>query len=203
MEITEPPADCPLCPRLVAHRQAMRAAHPDWFNAPVPSFGAMDGRLAIVGLAPGEKGANRTGRPFTGDAAGSLLWDTLAELGIGADDMLLTNAVACLPPGNKPDVTEIHACRDFLKARLRAMPNLSTVVALGAIAHQSCVKALGGKLPKHPFAHGAVHRLHTGYALIDSYHPSRLNQNSGRLTPEMFRAALAEALAQISSASRA
>ncbi len=185
----------------------MRAAHPDWFNAPVPGFGDKGGWLAIVGLAPGEKGANRTGRPFTGDGAGGLLFGTLAEFGLvrgdygaTADDGLelldcrIVNAVRCLPPANKPTPEEMRSCRPFLKDELRAMPHLKVVLALGQIAHQSAGKALGGKLPKLPFAHGAVHRLHTGYVLVDSYHPSRLNQNSGRLTPEMFRAAVASAV---------
>jgi uracil-DNA glycosylase family 4 len=196
----------------------LRAREPDWFNAPVPGFGDAQGWLAIVGLAPGERGANRTGRPFTGDSAGMLLFAELREAGLltgedagRADDGLLlrgariVNAVRCLPPRNRPEPLEIRTCRPFLEAELAAMPNLAVVLALGEIAHQSAVKALGGKLPKHRFAHAAVHRLHTGYRLVDSYHPSRLNTATGRLTPEMFRAALAAALAardQMSSASR-
>ncbi|MDX3884271.1 MAG: uracil-DNA glycosylase [Sphingomonas sp.] len=207
----EPPAvpghDCPLCPRLAAFREAQRAEHPDWFNAPVPDFGDREGRLAIVGLAPGLWGANRTGRPFTGDYAGGLLYATLAKYGLAegefagrADDGLalkgavIANAVRCVPPENKPTPEEIKTCRRFLEPDLKALPNLRVVVALGQIAHQSAIKALGGKLPKYRFAHGAEHRLPTGMLLIDSYHCSRYNQNTGRLTPEMFEAVFARAV---------
>jgi uracil-DNA glycosylase family 4 len=203
----EPPHDCPLCPRLVDYRLANRTAQPDWWNAPVPGFGDPQAWLAVVGLAPGVRGANRTGRPFTGDAAGVLLYDTLtkfglvrgsyaasADDGIALDGVFITNAVRCVPPGNKPTTTEIHACRPFLVDHLRALPALKVIVALGATAHQSTVKALGGKLPKTPFGHAAVHRLHTGYTVIDSYHCSQLNTNTGRLTPEMFEAVFALAL---------
>jgi uracil-DNA glycosylase family 4 len=200
----EPPHDCPRCPRLVDYRLANRAAQPDWWNAPVPGFGDPQAWLAVVGLAPGVRGANRTGRPFTGDAAGVLLYDTLTKFGLvrgayaaSADDgitldgVFITNAVRCVPPGNKPTTHETHACRPFLVDHLRALPALKVVVALGATAHQSTVKALGGKLPKTPFAHAAVHRLHTGFTVIDSYHCSQLNTNTGRLTPEMFEAVFA------------
>lgn len=197
----------------------MRARQPDWHNAPVGAFGDREGWLAIIGLAPGERGANRTGRPFTGDSAGDLLFSSLRDVGLAtgeyggaADDglalngCLIVNAVRCLPPRNKPEPLEIRTCRPFLEADLKAMPNLKVVLALGEVAHQSAVKALGGKLPKHRFAHGAVHRIHTGYWLVDSYHCSRLNTNTGRLTPEMFREAVDAAVAakshQISSASR-
>jgi uracil-DNA glycosylase family 4 len=203
----EPPHDCPLCPRLVDYRLANRAAQPDWWNAPVPGFGDPRAWLAVVGLAPGVRGANRTGRPFTGDAAGVLLYDTLtkfglvrgnyaasADDGIALDGVFITNAVRCVPPGNKPTTTEIRACRPFLVDHLRALPALKVIVALGATAHQSTVKALGGKLPKTPFAHAAVHRLHTGFTVIDSYHCSQLNTNTGRLTPEMFETVFALAL---------
>ena len=186
----------------------LRAREPGWFNAPMPSFGDPWAWLAIVGLAPGERGANRTGRPFTGDFAGVLLYQTLTDLGLASgtygetpDDGLqlhgaiITNAVRCLPPANKPETAEIHACRPFLEAQLAALPNLQVVLALGHIAHQSAVKALGGKLPKHRFAHGAVHRMHRGYRLVDSYHCSRYNQNTGRLTPAMFREAIEAAIA--------
>jgi uracil-DNA glycosylase family 4 len=186
----------------------LRAREPNWFNAPVPSFGDPQAWLAIVGLAPGERGANRTGRPFTGDFAGQLLYQTLLDLGLATgtyaespDDGLLlqgaiiTNAVRCLPPANKPEPSEIHQCRPFLVDQLKAWPNLRVVLALGQIAHQSAVKALGGKLPKHRFAHAAVHHLHTGYTLVDSYHCSRYNQNTGRLTAAMFRQAFERALA--------
>lgn len=203
-----PPADCRICPRLAAHRATLRIREPGWFNAPVPSFGDPDAWLAIVGLAPGEKGANRTGRPFTGDFAGVLLYQTLIDLGLAIgpygeapDDgltlkgVMITNSVRCLPPANKPEPAEIHACRPFLEAQLAALPKLRVVLALGQIAHQSAVKALGGKLPKHRFAHAAVHRMHRGGTLVDSYHCSRYNQNTGRLTAAMFREAVEAAIA--------
>ena len=204
----EPAADCPLCPRLAAFRHEQQAAHPGWFNAPVPSFGDPDAWLAIVGLAPGLQGANRTGRPFTGDYAGGLLYATLARFGLSegmfdnrADDGLrltgaiIVNAVRCVPPQNKPTPEEARTCRTFLDSAFHALPNLRVVVALGQIAHQSAVKALGGKLPKLPFGHGAEHRLHTGPILLDSYHCSRYNQNTGRLTAAMFESVFARAVA--------
>lgn len=208
LTVTEPSSDCPLCPRLMAFREEQRALHPDWFNAPVPSFGDPDAWLAIVGLAPGLQGANRTGRPFTGDFSGPLLYDTMAKYGLseGAyagtrDDGLalkgaiIVSAVRCLPPHNKPTPEEIRTCRQFLEPALDALPNLRVVVALGQIAHQSAVKALGGKLPKMPFAHLAEHRLPSGTRLIDSYHPSRYNQNTGVLTAPMFEAVFERAVA--------
>jgi uracil-DNA glycosylase family 4 len=195
----EPSHDCPLCPRLVAFREEQRVAHPDWFNGPVPIFGDPDAWLAIVGLAPGMKGANRTGRPFTGDDSGPLFYDTLLRHGFargayGADPAdgltldatIVISAVRCLPPANKPTPQEAHMCRRFLEPPLRALPKLRVAVALGQIAHQSAVKALGGKLPKARFGHGAEHRFPSGVILIDSYHPSRYNQNTGRITAEMF-----------------
>ncbi len=201
------PRDCPLCPRLVAFREDARAKHPDWWNAPVPGFGDPDAWLAICGLAPGMQGANRTGRPFTGDWAGILLFETLAKFGLSTgtyaadpndgltlNGAFISNAVRCVPPQNKPEPAEIHTCRPFLIDRLATLPNLKIVIALGAIAHQSTVKALGGKLPKHPFGHGNVHRLHTGPILIDSYHCSRYNTNTGRLTAAMFEDVFAKAL---------
>lgn len=203
----EPDADCPLCPRLVTYRQENALRNPAWHNAPVPGWGDPSPWLLILGLAPGVSGANRTGRPFTGDTAGTLLYETLLKTGLAsgeyaaaADDTLqlngafITNAVRCVPPGNKPTPAEIHSCRPFLGAQLKALPSARIIVALGQIAHQSAVKACGGKLPKAPFAHGAVHKLHTGYTIIDSYHCSRLNTNTGRLTPEMFEAVFALAL---------
>lgn len=206
--LPEPAADCPLCPRLVTYRQENALRNPAWHNAPVPGWGDPAPWLIILGLAPGVSGANRTGRPFTGDTAGTLLYETLLKCGLAsgeyaaaANDTLslngafITNAVRCVPPGNKPTPAEIHTCRPFLKAQLEALPNAKIIVALGQIAHQSAVKTCGGKLPKAPFAHGAVHRLHTGYTIIDSYHCSRLNTNTGRLTPEMFEAVFALALA--------
>lgn len=204
---TEPPRDCPRCPRLVAFREELRAEYPDWWNAPVNAFGDRDAWLAIIGLAPGKHGANRTGRPFTGDHAGVLLFDTLAKFGLATgtyratpeDDLALTgaiviNAVKCLPPQNKPTPEEIRTCRPFLEGQAAALPNARVFVALGQIAHQSAVKTLGGRLPKAKFGHLAEHRMPDGRLLLDSYHCSRYNQNTGRLTPEMFEAVFARAL---------
>ncbi len=203
----EAPRDCPLCPRLVALREALRALYPDWWNAPVPAFGDREAWLGIVGLAPGMFGANRTGRPFTGDYAGFLLYETLQKFGLaeGAyeerpDDTLrltgcvIVNAVKCLPPGNKPLPEEITTCRRYYRAALDLLPNVRTLVALGRIAHESAVRNAEGKLAQYPFAHLAEHRLPDGRLLIDSYHCSRYNQNTGRLTREMFEAAFARAL---------
>ena len=205
---TEPPRDCPRCPRLVAFREALRVEHPDWWNAPVPAFGDPQAWLAIIGLAPGKHGANRTGRPFTGDGAGPLLFHTLSRFGLAAgtyqarpdDDFHLTgaiivNSVRCLPPENKPTPEEVRTCRPFAEAQVAALPNARVFVALGQIAHQSAVKILGGKLPKCRFAHLAEHRMPDGRILIDSYHCSRYNQNTGRLTPAMFEAVFARAVA--------
>jgi uracil-DNA glycosylase family 4 len=198
----EAPLDCPLCPRLVAFREANQAAHPGWFNAPVPSFGTADGRFLIVGLAPGLQGANRTGRPFTGDWAGDLLYATLDKYGFSTGvyderpdddvrlvDALISNAVRCVPPENKPTGAEIIACRRFLTARLAALPNLKAILALGRIAHDSTVRALGGRPASLVFAHGRRHQLagpRGPVALYDSYHCSRYNTNTGRLTEAMF-----------------
>jgi uracil-DNA glycosylase family 4 len=195
----DPGRDCPLCPRLVAYRDDNRTAEPGWFNAPVPSFGATDGRLLIVGLAPGRKGANRTGRPFTGDYAGDLLYPTLLRFGFarGAygqrpDDGLelvdarLTNAVRCVPPQNKPERSEIATCNRFLIGDIVAMQRLRAIVALGRIAHDSVLRALGRKLSSAPFGHAARHALDGGVALYDSYHCSRYNTNTGVLTEAMF-----------------
>ncbi|WP_084582077.1 uracil-DNA glycosylase family protein [Sphingomonas azotifigens] len=191
----EPDHDCPLCPRLVALRTQLRAEQPDWWNAPVPALGAPDAPIAIVGLAPGRLGANRTGTAFHGDESGALLFAVLEKLGLaeaGAPkDVLILNAVRCLPPENRPAPAEIHACRPFLAGQLRA----PIVVALGEIAHQSAVKALGGKLPKARFAHGAEHRLPKGQVVLDSYHVSRYNQNIGRLTEPMLTAVFERAIA--------
>jgi uracil-DNA glycosylase len=205
-----PARDCPLCPRLAAFRAAQQAAHPDWFNAPVPSFGDASPELLIVGLAPGLRGANRTGRPFTGDFAGDLLYRSLAKFGFaagryGADpaDGLelrrtrITNAVRCVPPQNKPETAEIGACGRFLAGELLAAPRLKAILVLGAIAHNAVLAAKGLKRAAYPFGHGAVHALPDGIVLADSYHCSRLNTNTGRLTAEMFEdviAALAERL---------
>jgi uracil-DNA glycosylase family 4 len=203
---TEPPHDCPLCPRLADLRATLRVEHPEWWNAPVNAFGDPQAWLAIVGLAPGKHGANRTGRPFTGDYAGSLLFDTLGKFGLAtgtyegrADDTLrlegaiIINAVKCLPPENKPTPEEVRTCRPFLAGQAAVLPNARVYVALGQIAHQSAVKILGGRLPKARFAHLAEHRMPHGPVLIDSYHCSRYNQNTGRLTAPMFEAVFARA----------
>lgn len=200
----QPERDCPLCPRLVDFRQKQRAAFPDWHNAPVPSFGNAGGRLLIVGLAPGLRGANRTGRPFTGDYAGNLLYATLLKFGFAQgtyrerpDDGLtlidcrITNAVRCVPPENKPEPNEIKTCHRFLVAEIAAMNHLCAVLALGKIAHDTAVRALGGKIAANTFAHGAVHEV-GGITLADSYHCSRYNTNTGRLTTEMFEKVVAE-----------
>ena len=200
----EPSPNCPLCPRLVAFREAWRTREPTWFNAPVASFGPRDARLLIVGLAPGLQGANRTGRPFTGDYAGVLLYDTLARYrfargqyaahpddGLTLVDCRISNAVRCVPPENKPTGTEIATCRTFLRACIGEMPKLSAIVALGRIAHDSVLAALEVKRSQAAFAHGAMHRA-GALTLFDSYHCSRYNTNTGVLTPEMFRAVFAE-----------
>jgi uracil-DNA glycosylase family 4 len=205
---TEPGRDCPLCPRLVAFREAWRAAEPSWHNAPVPTFGQKDGRLLIVGLAPGLRGANRTGRPFTGDYAGDLLYRTLIEYGFATGsyaanpddgltlvDAAITNAVRCVPPENKPVPAEIRTCRQFLSATIAAMPRLAAIVALGRIAHDSTAAALGLKLKAVPFGHAEVHAVdsaRTALTLHDSYHCSRYNTNTGVLTEVMFREVFAQ-----------
>jgi uracil-DNA glycosylase len=201
---SEPGRDCPRCPRLVAFRKDWRAREPSWFNAPVPSFGAVEARLLIVGLAPGLRGANRTGRPFTGDYAGDLLYATLKEFGFARgsyearpdDGLVLTdcriaNSVSCVPPENKPTPLEINTCRAFLAAAIDEMPRLAAIVALGRIAHESVVMALGEKRSKLPFSHGSAHQAGK-LTLFGSYHCSRYNTNTGRLTPEMFHAVFAE-----------
>jgi uracil-DNA glycosylase len=200
-----PGRDCPRCARLVEFRQTWRQREPDWFNAPVDSFGPTDARLLIVGLAPGLRGANRTSRPFTGDYAGELLYATLAEFGFArgkyaasADDGFelidcrITNAVRCVPPDNKPTPQEINTCREFLKATLAEMPKLRAVVALGRIAHESFVVANSQRRSQFPFVHGRTHAL-DALTLIDSYHCSRYNTNTGVLTPQMFRDVIAQA----------
>lgn len=207
IQTTEPPRDCPRCPRLVAFREALRIEYPDWWNSPVNALGDPNAWLAIVGLAPGKHGANRTGRPFTGDHAGVLLFETLAKFGLARgqydarpDDTLeltgaiIINAVKCLPPENKPTPEEIRTCRPFLDGQLGAVRNARVVVALGQIAHQSAVKVMGGRLPKAKFGHLAEHEMPDGRILLDSYHCSRYNQNTGRLTPAMFEAVFARAL---------
>ncbi len=206
----EPPRNCPLCPRLVAFRQDNKAAHPDWFNGAVPSFGREDARLLIVGLAPGLKGANRTGRPFLGDYAGELLYRTLLKAGLAkgrhdltapADlelvDSMITNAVRCVPPANKPTPSETAHCRQFLIGRIGDLPNLRTLLALGRIAHDSVLLALEMRKRDFVFAHGARHELPCGLVLFDSYHCSRQNTNTGRLTTEMFETVMSAAAATI------
>ena len=199
-----PDRDCARCPRLAGWRQELRVAHPDWFNAPVPSFGALSARLLIVGLAPGLNGANRTGRPFTGDYAGDLLYATLIKFGLAQgqyqarpDDGLvlngvrITNAVRCVPPENKPVLEEIHACRDYLAPEINRMPNLRAILALGQIAHHQVLAALGLARRLFPFGHGAFYALppeagRPPLSLAGSYHCSRYNTNTRRLTPLMF-----------------
>jgi uracil-DNA glycosylase len=198
-----PGRNCPRCPRLVAYRKSWRALEPGWFNAPVGSFGPIDARLLIVGLAPGLRGANRTGRPFTGDYAGDLLYATLKEFGFAAgdyeakaDDGLrlidcrITNAVRCVPPENKPTPREIATCRTFLASTIAEMKRLSAIVTLGRIAHDSTVKALSGKTSAAPFSHGGEAKI-GGLTLFSSYHCSRYNTNTGMLTAQMFRAVFA------------
>jgi len=196
---TEPPVDCGLCARLKAFREETARTHPDWFNAPVPSFGARNAELLIVGLAPGMTGANKTGRPFTGDYAGDLLYATLLKFelatgtyGARADDGLelsgamITNAVRCVPPQNKPVGAEMTACRPFLKATIEHMPKLRVILALGLIAHNNTLSALDVKRAPHKFAHNAAHEIASNLTLIDSYHCSRYNTNTRRLTTQMF-----------------
>ena len=198
-----PGHDCPRCPRLVAFRKNWRKREPEWFNAPVPSFGPVAARLLIVGLAPGLQGANRTGRPFTGDYAGVLLYATLSQFGFSrgkfdarVDDGLelvdcrITNAVRCVPPENKPTPAEIKTCRDFLAPTIAEMTELRAIVALGRIAHESTVRALGSKLSEAAFGHGKRHDIGPR-ALFSSYHCSRYNTNTGVLTPQMFHAVFA------------
>jgi len=202
---TVPDVDCARCPRLVEFRRANRRANPSWHNAPVPSFGGLDAKLLIVGLAPGLRGANRTGRPFTGDFAGDMLYGTLLKFGFargvyGADaadgfrleGVRITNAVRCVPPENKPTGPEIAACRPFLVAEIAAMPRLKAMLALGAIAHQSVLAAEGVRKSAFRFAHGARHELPLGRWLLDSYHCSRYNTNTGKLTEAMFASVMAE-----------
>jgi uracil-DNA glycosylase family 4 len=204
-----PERDCALCPRLAGFRAENRARQPDWFNAPVPAFGTSDAALLIVGLAPGLQGANRTGRPFTGDYAGDLLYPTLLEFGFArgaygarVDDGLqlvdcrIGNAVHCVPPQNKPVPSEINTCRQFLITLIANMPRLRAIVALGRIAHDSTVKALGMRAAAAPFAHGAVHEA-DHRRLYDSYHCSRYNTNTGVLTADMFRAVFARVRADL------
>ena len=208
-----PDRDCPLCPRLAGFRAAQRQAHADWHNAPVPPFGDPSAELLIVGLAPGLRGANRTGRPFTGDFAGDLLYATLLEFGLARgtyqarpDDGLelidcrITNAVRCVPPENKPTPQEIATCRPFLTATIAEMPQLRAVVALGRIAHETLIVARDLRKSLYPFTHGRAHAMGE-FKLFDSYHCSRYNTNTGVLTPQMFREVFALVREHLDSAS--
>ena len=213
MELTaEPDRDCPLCPRLVAYRATNRAANPDWWNGPAPSFGDPNGRLLVAGLAPGRTGANRTGRPFTGDAAGVMLYDTLLKTGFARGayrarpddglelvDAIIANAVRCAPPGNKPETAEENACRPFLTARLAALPRLKVIITLGDVARRNVLKAIGLKATAGPPGHGTEFQAGP-YVILNSYHCSRLNTNTGRLTSAMFEAVFQRARALIDAA---
>ncbi|MGI4746386.1 MAG: uracil-DNA glycosylase [Janthinobacterium lividum] len=200
-DAAEPPHDCPLCPRLAAYRDANRQAQPDWWNAPVPSWGDRSAQLLVVGLAPGVRGANRTGRPFTGDFAGVLLYQTLIKFGFatgvyGAEpddgmvlqDTRIVNAVRCVPPANLPLPIEIRTCNGFLQAELASLPRLRAILALGVVAHNAVLRARGLPPTRQPFKHGQVLTLPDGLLLTDSYHVSRYNTNTGRLTTPMFEA---------------
>ena len=205
----EPPRDCPLCPRLVAYRAENQAAHPDWFNGPAPSFGDPDARLLIVGLAPGRMGANRTGRPFTGDFAGVLLYETLIAQGLARGryearpddglvlvDCMIANAVRCAPPGNRPLPVEEQTCRPFLIARLETLPRLRTIVTLGDVARRNVLKALGKPASAGQGGHGGE-TVVGQYLVLNSYHCLRLNTNTGRLTAAMFSDLIARAKASL------
>lgn len=208
--LAEPKTDCGLCERLVAYRRDNAAAHPDWFNGAVPSFGSEKARLLIVGLAPGLKGANRTGRPFWGDFAGDLLYPTLLKTGLakGKHDLsqpdalslvecMITNAVRCVPPQNKPTGGEIKSCRQFLNGRMESLPKLRALLAIGRVAHDSILSSFALRKRDYPFSHGAKHALSGGLLLFDSFHCSRLNTNTGRLTAEMFESVVANAAASV------
>jgi uracil-DNA glycosylase family 4 len=200
----QPDANCQTCPRLVALRDSCRASHPDWHNAPVPSLGDLGSRLLIIGLAPGRQGANRTGRPFTGDAAGGYLFQMLGRHGLatghyhpdGDDDVVLrdvriTNAVRCLPPDNKPVAAEVNGCRPFLQAEIEAMPHLDTILTLGRLAHDATCRCLDLRPADLPFGHGnSWHGMagQRGLRIVSSYHCSRYNTQTGRLTDAMFTA---------------
>ena len=205
---SEPSRDCPLCPRLAACRQELRRKEPMWWNAPVPAWGDPQARLAIIGLAPGLRGANRTGRPFTGDAAGDFLFASLAQAGmtrgtfnrLGDDDFglagaMILNAVKCWPPQNKPTREEIATCGRFLSAQLAALPRVRVLLALGKIAHDAVLRNCGLTLARYPFSHAAERVLPDGRVLLDTYHPSRQNTNTGKLTGAMFTAVLERAKA--------
>ena len=206
--MTEPPPDCPLCPRLVEYRRANQSANPGWFNGPVPSWGPSGAAFLVVGMAPGVRGANRTGRPFTGDHAGVLLYETLLWAGCATgsydarpdDGLALTrvrvvNAVRCVPPANLPQPGEVRTCNGFLRAELAGMPNLRVALALGVLAHQAVLRACGLPVSTTKFRHGAFHALPGGLVLANSYHVSRYNTNTGLLTAAMFRDVVASIVA--------
>jgi uracil-DNA glycosylase family 4 len=210
VSIDAPPRDCGLCPRLAAYRAGNRDANPDWFNAPVPSFGPAGARLLVVGMAPGVRGANRTGRPFTGDHAGVLLYETLLRFGraegryaadpgdgLTLNDTRIANAVRCVPPANLPEPREVTTCNRFLAAELHGMPNLRVVLALGVLAHAAVLKACGIPPTRIRFRHGAIHELPDGLLLADSYHVSRYNTSTGRLTVPMFEAVMFEVVGRL------
>ena len=205
-----PGRDCPLCPRLVEYRLANRAKWPDWHNAPVPCWGPLDSRVMVLGLAPGVKGANRTGRPFTGDHAGKLLYATLLKYGLARGDyredpndgmeltgVRIVNAVRCVPPENLPTPAEVGTCNRFLQSELAVMRSLRVVLALGLVAHNALLRTFRIPAARHRFAHGAVHDLPSGLLLADSYHVSRYNTQTGRLTTEMFEAVVAEVVHRV------
>jgi uracil-DNA glycosylase family 4 len=205
----EPPRDCDLCPRLTDYRLDNQRREPAWYNGPAPSFGDPQARLLVLGLAPGRTGANRTGRPFTGDYAGVLLYNTLLKFGFACGlyqarpddglrlvDCMVSNAVRCAPPGNRPLREEEAACRPFLQARLAALPRLKAIVTLGDVARRNVLKALGLKGSSAPAGHGVQYQAGP-YRLFNSYHCSRLNTNTGRLTTPMFEAVFAEVRAHL------
>ena len=207
-----PPHDCPLCPRLVAFREESRRLYPDWFNGPVPNWGDPQPKLIIVGLAPGLRGANRTGRPFTGDYAGDTLYKALLKFGLATGEYradphdslqlrgaMIANGVHCVPPQNKPTGDEIKTCRRFLVAAIEAHPTVRAFLVLGRIAHDQLLSTLGERRTKFPFAHGAEHELISGIRLFDSYHCSRYNTNTGVLTEAMFDEVVGRAAAFVGS----
>lgn len=200
----EAPQDCTLCPRLVTYREEVRAKHPDWYNGAVQSFGDDQARLLILGLAPGVGGAHRTGRPFTGDYAGDLLYATMGKFGFASGtyqarpddgvtlhDAMITNAVRCVPPQNKPIAAEVNACRPFMLSRIDALPQLRAILCLGRIAHDTLIRGMGARLAAYPFGHQAQHQV-GDLTIFDSYHCSRYNTNTGVLTTEMFEAVFAD-----------
>lgn len=208
--IETPAHDCALCPRLVAYRQANQAANPGWFNGPVPSFGPLDAQLLVVGMAPGVKGANRTGRPFTGDHAGMLLYQSLIKFGFATgtyraepDDGVqlrncrIVNAVRCVPPANLPEPKEVNTCNHFLASELQGLPEVKIVLALGVLAHAAVLKACGIPQSRVRFKHGAISELPDGLLLANSYHVSRYNTSTRRLTTEMFEAVVADLAARL------